>query len=359
VVFYAVNIFSGAPGEGISAFCKSLTFITQINTVNEAQQNLRVQKFVTAIAILLFIVKLIAWYLTQSVAILTDALESIVNVVAGIIGLYSLYVSAKPKDMDHPYGHGKAEFLSAAVEGTLIMVAGCVIIYEAVSNLLGTHAIKKLDYGIVLVAITAVVNYGVGFFCIKIAKKNNSLALMASGKHLQSDTWSTLGIIAGLVLIVITGITWLDSAVAILFAFIIIYTGYKIIRSSVAGIMDEADKVLLDKMVAVLNSNRRPNWIDLHNLRIIKYGSVLHLDAHLTVPWYLNVHEAHEEIDALASLVRNEFGASVELFVHSDGCLDFSCGICTKEDCTRRKHPFAKKISWTIENISANTKHHL
>jgi cation diffusion facilitator family transporter len=327
--------------------------------VNEAQQNLRVQKFVTGIAILLFVIKLVAWYLTQSVAILTDALESIVNVVAGIIGLYSLYVSAKPRDMDHPYGHGKAEFLSAAVEGTLIMVAGCVIIYEGVSNLLGTHAIKKLDYGIVLVAITALINYFTGFFCIKIAKKNNSLALMASGKHLQSDTWSTLGIIAGLLLILITRIEWLDSAVAILFALIIIYTGYKIIRSSVAGIMDEADKVLLDKMVATLNASRRPNWVDLHNLRIIKYGSVLHLDAHLTVPWYLNVHEAHAEIDALANLVRNEFGASMELFVHSDGCLDFSCGICTKENCPERKHPFAQKVTWTIENISANTKHHL
>jgi cation diffusion facilitator family transporter len=345
--------------KSASIITKSVNFITHMKVVNDAQQNLRVQKFVTGIAILLFIVKLFAWYLTQSVAILTDALESIVNVVAGVIGLYSLHVSAKPRDMDHPYGHGKAEFISAAVEGTLIMVAGFVIIYEAVNNLLGTHDVKKLDYGIVLVAITAIVNYFTGFFCIKIAKKNNSLALMASGKHLQSDTWSTLGIIAGLVLLLITGIRWLDSAVAILFALLIIYTGYKIIRSSLAGIMDEADKVLLDKMVVMLNSNQRPNWVDLHNLRIIKYGTVLHLDAHLTVPWYLNVHEAHAEIDALANLVRNEFGSSMELFVHSDGCLDFSCSICAKQDCAERKHPFEKKITWTIENISANTKHHL
>lgn len=315
------------------------------------------QKLIAAVSIVLFIVKIIAWYLTASVAILTDALESIVNVVAGLIGVYSLYISAKPKDYDHPYGHGKAEFISSAIEGTLITVAGFIIIYEALNNLVHPHAIKKLDYGIVLVAITAVVNYAAGAFCIKTGKKNNSLALVASGKHLQSDTWSTLGIIAGLILILLTHISWIDSAVAVLFSFIIIFTGYKIVRRSVAGIMDEADLELLKKMVVMLNRNRQENWIDLHNLRIIKYGGTIHLDCHMTVPWYLNVHEAHKEIDALSNLVKNEYGESVELFVHSDGCLDFSCNICTKNDCTVRKHPFEKKIEWTMENISSNQKH--
>jgi cation diffusion facilitator family transporter len=324
-----------------------------------AQQNLKVQKIITVIAIVLFVVKLIAWYLTQSVAILTDALESIVNVIAALIGLYSLYVSAKPKDYDHPYGHGKAEFISAAIEGTLIAVAGFVIIYEAIINLLHPHTIKKLDYGIALVATTAVINYVAGYFCIKTGKKNNSLALQSSGKHLQTDTWSTVGIIVGLLLLLLTKYNWIDSAVAMLFAFIIIYTGYKIIRTSVAGIMDEADEELLKKMIGMLNENRSENWIDLHNLRIIKYGGTIHVDCHLTVPWYLNVHEAHHEIDRLAALVKKEYGESVELFVHSDGCLDFSCNICQKQNCTVRKHPFIKKIEWTIENVSTNNKHQL
>lgn len=325
--------------------------------MNKAQHNLRVQKGIAALSILLFIAKVIAWYLTGSVAILTDALESIVNVIAGLIGVYSLYVSAKPKDYDHPYGHGKVEFISAAIEGTLITVAGFVIIYEAVNNLLHPHTIKQLDYGIILVMATALINYIAGALCVKTGRKNNSLALIASGKHLQSDTWSTVGIGIGLVLILITKIFWLDSAVAILFSFIIIYTGYKIVRSSIAGIMDEADGELLKKLVQLLNSNRKENWIDLHNLRIIKYGATLHMDCHLTVPWYLNVHEAHNEIDSLSGLVKNEFGESVELFVHSDGCLDFSCSICTKQACTVRKKPFEKRPGWTIENISSNNKH--
>ena len=322
-----------------------------------AQYNLKVQKGIAAISIILFIVKVVAWYLTNSVAILTDALESIVNVVAGLIGVYSLYVSAKPKDYDHPYGHGKVEFISAAIEGTLITVAGFIIIYESINNLLHPHTLQKLDYGIILVAITAIVNYLAGALCIRTGKKNNSLALIASGRHLQSDTWSTIGIIIGLALILFTHITWLDSAVAMLFAFIIIFTGYKIVRSSVAGIMDEADAALLKKMVVMLNNHRPENWIDLHNLRIIKYGGTIHLDCHLTVPWYLNVHEAHKEIDALSGLVKKEYGESVELFVHSDGCLDFSCAICTKSDCAVRKHAFEKKIEWTMENISSNQKH--
>jgi cation diffusion facilitator family transporter len=321
------------------------------------QKNIRIQQVVVVLAVVLFAIKLAAYYLTNSVAILTDALESIVNVVAGFFGLYSLYLSAKPRDEDHPYGHGKIEFISAAVEGTLILIAGLLIISESVSNLFNPHTINSLDWGIVLIGSTAIINYITGAVCISIGTKNNSIALIAGGKHLQSDTYSTIGIIAGLILIYFTHLPWLDSAVAILFGLIIILTGYKIIRKSVAGIMDESDYTLLERMVKLLNENRRENWVDLHNTRIIKFGSILHLDAHLTVPWYLNVHEAHVEIDALAERVRKEFGETLELFVHSDGCLDFSCKICQKKDCPVRKFPFERKIEWTVENIVNDQKH--
>lgn len=308
-------------------------------------------------AVVLFFIKVIAWILTHSVAILTDALESTVNVIAGFIGLYSLYVAAKPRDEDHPYGHGKAEFLSAAVEGTLISIAGLVIIYESIENFIHPQPLRQLDYGIILVAITAAINFIVGLIAVRKGKKNNSLALVASGKHLQSDTWSTVGLIIGLVLILATGKVWIDSVVALLFAGFILYTGYHILRSSVAGIMDEADKELLQKMLAVLNASRRENWIDLHNLRIIKYGGTLHIDCHLTIPWYLNVVEAHAEVEELASLIKKEFGDAIELFVHTDPCLDFSCPICTKDNCQVRKHPFRKRVEWTLKDIMTDKKH--
>src|SRR5689334_12747831 len=280
-----------------------------------AQQNLRIQKLVAIFSVIILAVKFVAYYSTRSVSILTDALESIVNVAAGFIGLYSLYVAAKPRDKDHPYGHGKAEFLSAAIEGTMILAAGAIILYKAIQHLINPVELHQVDFGILLISVTAFVNFIVGYFCLRIGKKNNSLALIASGSHLQSDTWSTVGIIVGLGLLFFTKYIWIDSAVAIIFGAYIIFTGYKILRRSIAGIMDEADVKLLGKMVELLNSSRRENWVDLHNLRFIKYGTVLHLDCHLTVPWYLNVNDAHAEIDALAQIIRNEFGESLELFV--------------------------------------------
>lgn len=319
--------------------------------------NLRIQKWIVAVAVILLLVKTTAFFLTRSVAILTDALESTVNVIAGLIGLYSLHIAAKPRDEDHPYGHGKIEFISAAVEGTMIAIAGILIIWSAVESLLHPRPLHKLDYGIGLIAITAVVNFIMGYTAEKYGKKNNSLVLIASGKHLQTDTYSTVGIILGLILIYFTGIIQFDSLVAIIFGLVIVYTGYKIVRSSIAGIMDEADKELLNRMISLLNKFRRENWIDLHNLRVIKYGSILHIDCHLTVPWYLNVNEAHLEIEALNRLITTEMRATLELFVHSDGCSYSQCPICIKSDCPVRQHALQQKIEWTFQNIISNEKH--
>ena len=324
---------------------------------HEKRKNLQLQRKIAIASSVLLIVKFTAYYITHSVSILTDALESIVNVVAAFIGLYSLYVSAKPRDIDHPYGHGKAEFVSAAVEGTLIFSAGAIIIYSGVRNLFIAQTLQELDLGIYLVGATAIINWVLGYFSLQQGRKNDSLALIASGRHLQTDTYSTFGIIIGLVLIMFTGYMWIDGAMAIAFGVFIIYTGYTIIRRSLAGIMDEADMDLLKNMVGILNANRRDAWVDLHNLRVIKYGNILHVDCHLTVPWYFNINQSHEEIDVLGDLIRKDFGESLELFVHSDGCEYFQCPICDKKPCPVRQHPFQKEIVWTVDNILQNKKH--
>lgn len=322
-----------------------------------ANENFKFQRIIAIVGIILFLVKLYAWYVTNSVAILTDALESTINVIAGLIGLYSLYLSSLPKDQNHPYGHGKVEFISASIEGTLISIAGVVIMYEAIGELQNPKTIEKLDLGLILVSITAVINYLLGYYALKKGKKNNSLALIASGKHLQTDTYSTIGIVVGLIILYFTKIAWVDSVTALLFAAFIIYTGYKILRESISGIMDETDELLLKEVVDFLSEQRRENWIDLHNLRIIKYGSTLHFDCHMTVPWYFNIEEGHKEVDALEDAVKNYFGDRIELFVHLDACKEYSCNICCKTDCPVRKHPFQEKIKWTIENVSSNKKH--
>jgi cation diffusion facilitator family transporter len=311
------------------------------------------------LSVVLFITKIVAYYVTHSVAILSDALESIVNVLAGFIGLYSLFVAAQPSDEDHPYGHGKAEFISAAIEGGLIVAAGLLILFETTKNFVYHQPITKLNSGIILIALTALVNYLAGIVCIKVGRRNKSLALQASGKHLQIDTYSTLAVIGGLVIMSYTNLYWLDKIIAIALSVFIIRNGYKIIRQSMAGIMDEQDMELLQQMVTNLNENRKVNWIDLHNLRVIKYGNQLHIDSHLTVPWYLNVDEAHKEIDELVDLTRNKFGNSVEFFIHTDGCRPFSCRICHKGDCPVRQHEFEKKVEWTLNNLLKNKKHSL
>ncbi|HET6253242.1 MAG TPA: cation diffusion facilitator family transporter [Puia sp.] len=323
----------------------------------KSSENIGIQRWVAVIAIILFLLKLAAYYLTESVAVLTDALESTVNVLAGLIGLYSLHIAAKPSDSDHPYGHGKAEFLSAAVEGALVLMAGLIIIYEAIIDLVHPHPLQKLDQGIYIVAFTAIVNFIAGTYCVYKGKRNNSMQLVAGGKHLQTDTWSTTGIIVGLILIRYTKEPWLDGVVALFFAGMILYTGYHILRKSVAGIMDEADMQLLQELITYLNAHRRENWVDLHNLRVIKYGDGLHVDCHLTVPWYLNVLEAHAEVDAFTSLVLRRYGPAVEFFVHSDACLDFSCPICMKQSCDVRKHAFEGRVEWTLETVIPNKKH--
>jgi cation diffusion facilitator family transporter len=297
--------------------------------------------------------------MTHSLSVLSDALESIVNVLAGAIGLYSLYVASKPKDKEHPYGHGKAEFISAAFEGSLIIAAGLIIFYESISAIFKPSELHSLDNGLWVLLVTAFLNLFAGLIAKKMGTKNKSLALISSGQHLILDSFTTFAVSIGIGIVLLTNITGIDAVLAILMSFWIIYNGYKIIRASLAGIMDEADLALLEEVVSELNKNRNVQWVDLHNLRVIKYGSLMHIDCHLTVPWFLNVNEAHQVVEEFTNLIKNKFGASIEFFVHTDGCMSYSCPICLAENCAQRKAPFEQKLYWTIENVLSDNKHQL
>lgn len=327
--------------------------------MHKSKQNLKIQFFVTGLSVVLFILKFVAYFMTHSLAVLSDALESIVNVLAGAIGLYSLYVASKPKDKEHPYGHGKAEFISAAFEGSLIITAGIIIIYEAIMSFFEPNVLHSLDNGIWVLLSTAVLNLAAGLIAKSVGKKNKSLALVSSGQHLVLDSFTTFAVTIGIGLVMFTNYAGIDTFVAILMGGWIIYNGYQIIRQSLAGIMDEADMALLEEVIAELNKGRDEKWIDLHNLRVIKYGALMHIDCHVTVPWYFNVNEAHFAVDDFSALIKNKFGDSVEFFVHTDGCMTFSCPICTIQNCDKRKEPFKQKLDWTIENVLSNLKHQL
>ena len=322
-----------------------------------SRSNYQMQLWALILGIALMAIKFIAWWFTNSNAVLSDALESIINVVAGAFALYSLVIAAQPRDHNHPYGHGKIEFVSAGFEGALIFLAGISIIGKAIYNLQFPQPIGALDIGVILTVVTGGFNYIMGIYLEKRGRKVESTIMVASGKHLQSDAWSSLGLIIGLGLVWATGWYVLDSVIAILFALLIIYTGYGLVRSAMAGIMDETDTALVAEIVEQLQAHRSPHWIDIHNLRVIKYGAHLHIDCHMTVPWYFTTREAHQEVEALERLANDNRENPVELFIHIDPCMPNSCPLCMKEDCAYRKHTFEKRVEWTMENVVVNERH--
>ncbi len=324
---------------------------------SSSKSNFVFQRQVAFIGIGLFIAKLLAWHLTNSDAVFSDAMESIVNIVAGFLGLYSLYVAAKPRDTGHPYGHGKAEFVTSGIEGGLIIFAGIIIIVQAVDSLLHGNVPKKLDWGILIVGVTAGINYLMGYISYKKGIRENSLVLQSSGKHLQSDTFTTLGVVLSLVLVYFTKIYWIDAVVALLFGGYIIFIGYQIIRKSLSGIMDEADVRLLTKLSKLLNENRQRDWVDIHNVRIQQHGSELHIDAHLTLPWYYDLRTAHNEMEEVYKLIGKNSERTIEFNFHLDDCKPFSCEICELWECKVRQHSFKKKIEWNDSTIAQLNKH--
>lgn len=321
------------------------------------KKNFAFQRNVAIIGIILFVGKLIAWRLTNSDAVFSDAMESIVNIIAAFMGLYSLYLAAKPRDEDHPYGHGKVEFITSGVEGSLIIFAGVIIIIEAVDSLLNKNVPGKLDWGMAIVSATAIINYLMGYISYKKGVKENSIVLQSSGKHLQSDTLTTGGVVLSLIIVHFTKLYWLDAAVALLFGSYIIIVGYRIIRKSLGGIMDEADIAMLGRLAIFLNENRKPEWIDIHNMKIQQFGSHLHIDAHLTLPWYHQLRNAHEEMEQLIKLIVKNTERNIEFNFHMDDCKPFSCEICQISDCPVRQKKMVGKVEWSTENITQPDKH--
>lgn len=324
---------------------------------NTNKDKIGFQRWIAAFGIILFIGKIIAWKLTNSDAVFSDAMESIVNVISAFMGLYSLHLAAKPKDEDHPYGHGKVEFVTSGIEGALIAIAGIMIIYEGVHSLIVGKTLDKLDWGIAIIAATAVVNYLLGYISIKRGKAESSLVLISSGKHLQSDTITTLGVVMSLIVVYFTKIYWLDSVVALIFGAYIIFVGYKIVRKSLSGIMDEQDPEILNQIVQILESNRKTEWIDVHNMKIQQFGSSLHIDAHITLPWYYSLREAHKEMENVILLLAKNVKRNIEFNFHMDDCRTVSCPVCQIKDCPVRERDFVKRVEWTPENVTLEIKH--
>lgn len=296
--------------------------------------------------------------MTHSVAILSDAMESIINVVAGGFACYSIYLSGKPRDANHPYGHGKVEFFSIGFEGAMIFFAGILILVKAVQYFISPRELEGVENGLWLLGSTTIANLLLGLYLIRSGKNMGSITLSGNGQHIMTDVYSSVGLMIALGVIHFTGWKWLDPAVSVLMGILILTNGYQLMRRSISGLMDETDMKIVDKVITILSAHRVPNWIDVHNMRVQQYGNNYHIDCHITMPYYLELNEAHEEMKRVEVLVNNEFtGSEVEFFIHMDPCIPSCCHYCLKTACPVRSHAFTGEITWTRDNVLPNRKH--
>jgi cation diffusion facilitator family transporter len=303
------------------------------------------------------VMKFAAFSITHSNAVLTDALESIINVIASGFAFYSIYLAALPKDENHPYGHGKIEFFSAGFEGALIAFAGIFILYRAIANFSNPTELQALPESMAIIALTIIVNTVLGYKLLSEGKKHNSLILIADGKHLLVDSISSFILLTGIFIISLTGWHIIDSILSIILAGVILYNGYLLLRKSIAGLMDEADRQTLTKIAHILKEHRKDSWIDVHNLRIQRYGADLHLDCHITLPYYYNLQQMHDQIKSFEMLLEKSFENHVEVFVHVDPCLPECCHYCRISNCPVRYESKKADVEWTVENLYKNQKH--
>ncbi|AFM12736.1 cation diffusion facilitator family transporter [Turneriella parva] len=309
-----------------------------------------------SVSTLLLIVKFIAYYLTHSQAIFSDALESIVNVVAASLALFVIYISSKPADRNHPYGHGKAEYFSSTVEGALISFAAVMIGIESVNALVSGQSISRLDTGLALIVAAGVANALLGLYLVNIGKKSQSAALVASGKHVLSDSYTSAAVIVGLGAVKFTGIREFDAVAALAVAAVLAFTGFRLVRDSVHALMDAEDTALVDRIAKAFTENRQPGIIRIHHTRVIRAGKYHHIDAHVVVPEFWSVSTAHEQTAQFEADVMQNHDHQGEIHFHIDPCRRVYCHACDLEDCKIRREPFAALIPFSFAELTSPTE---
>lgn len=303
------------------------------------------------VSILLLVFKSYAYYITNSQAILSDALESIINVVTAFTVLFVVNYATKPKDKGHPYGHGKVEYFSSTFEGGLISFASIMIVLEAINEIIKGPSIKELNMGLVILMSAGVINLALGLYLKAVGKKNQSMALKSSGEHILSDFWTSFGVFIGLVIVKITGILILDSIIAILVGVYLGYTGLKIVKKSMAALMDEENIEDLSNLSKAFNAHKSETVIQVHHVKLIRSGNFHHIDAHLVVPEFWNVKDVHDHIVQFERAVLKTYGHKGELNFHLDPCRQAYCKFCDVKDCPIRLEKFETKLPVKLDHM--------
>jgi cation diffusion facilitator family transporter len=300
--------------------------------------------------------KFYAAYLTGSSAIFSDALESIINVVASTFALGSIIWAARHPDETHPYGHGKVEYFAAGFEGALIILAAAGIVLKAWPQLFHPSPLPRLEFGLLLVLLAALLNLGLGLGLIKAGRRTRSLTLVADGQHILTDVYTSVGVLAGLALVWFTGWFWLDGAVACLVAVNILFIGAKLVRQAFQGLMDTSEPELLEEIAQVLAEHRKDTWIDIHRLRARRAGSRVLLDFHLILPRDFTLKDVHREVKELERIFNTHFGGQADILIHTDPCEDPECPVCGHDPCKLRQEELVRQRLWQSQVITADAE---
>ena len=298
--------------------------------------------------------KFLAYRLTGSKAVLSDAFESIVNVTAAAFSLWAIRAAEAPPDEEHPYGHGKIEFVTAVFEGGLISFAALMIGYEAVVSLVNESTLPDLSHGLAIMIVAGTLNGLLGLVLIAVGRSTSSMALTADGKHVLTDFLTTVGILIGLGVVKYTGIAWLDPAIALVMAVLLAFTGVPLVRSAINGLIDAADPRLLEKILGAFERNRSPGIIRVHHVRAMRNGRRIHVDGHLVVPEFWSVEEAHDQTEAFEERVAKDiFADDGEMEFHVDPCRRVYCRSCDMPDCPIRQEAFVHRPPLNLVELTS------
>ncbi len=274
-----------------------------------------------AAAVVTIVLKTAAYYLTGSVGLLSDALESLVNLVGGIMALAMLTIAIRPADEDHAYGHSKAEYFSSGVEGALILVAAISIAITAVPRLFHPQALEQVGAGLAVSVVASIVNLSVALLLLRVGKKNHSITLEANAHHLLTDVWTSVGVLFGVAAVALTGWLWMDPVVALLVAANIVWTGSRIVWRSISGLMDLAlskeDLAVIRAVLATYQSDE----VQFHALRSRQAGARKFFSVHVLVPGEWTVHHGHELLEQIESSIRGAL-PNIHVFTHLESLDD-------------------------------------
>ncbi len=305
------------------------------------------------VGVILLGVKYVAYLATGSAAILSDALESITNIVGATFALGGVFFAIRPADEGHPYGHGKIEYMSAVFEGALITFAAVLIVWFAVQELVLGAQVEQLDFGLLLSVGAGLVNLALGLYLVRTGERANSITLIADGRHVLSDFKTSIGVILGLGLVRVTGMAIFDPLAALAVGLNLGWTGAGLVRHGAGGLLDEEDTALLARIVNAFDASSFPGIIRVHHLRAIRSGAVTHADAHLVVPEYWTVETAHEAVSAFSTAVLSAGEVDGEIIFHTDPCRREFCRVCDVPDCPIRRFEFEAHRPLTLEEARA------